>query len=102
MARRHSSAERLDHRARSARLGFRLDKSTKAMVERAAYLERRSVTDFCLTALGDAARKSLARHQTLVLSERDRTVFFDALIHPPKAPSRLRRAVRAERERIAR
>jgi uncharacterized protein (DUF1778 family) len=102
MARRNASAEKLEHRARGARLGFRVDRSTKAMVERAAYLERRSVTDFCLTALGDAAQKSIARHETLVLSERDRAVFFDALIHPPKSPSRLKRAVKAERERIER
>jgi uncharacterized protein (DUF1778 family) len=102
MAGKRASAEKLDHRARGARLGFRLDRSTKSMVERAAYLERRSVTDFCLTALGVAAQQSIARHETLVLSERERAVYFEALIHPRKPPSRLKRAVKAERERIER
>jgi uncharacterized protein (DUF1778 family) len=36
-----------------------------------------------------------------VLSERDRDVFFDALVHPPKANARLKRAFRSARERIA-
>ena len=73
----------------------------KEMVARAAGLERRGLTDFCLTALSEAARQTIARHQTLVLSARDRQAFFDALIHPPKANARLQRAFKGERERIA-
>jgi len=90
-----------ERRAREARLGFRVDDRTKEMVERAAKLERRSLTDFCLTALADAARAALARHETLTLTARDRQIFFDALINPPRPNARLRRAFKAERERIA-
>ena len=89
-----------ERRVREARLGFRVDNRTKKMVERAAKLERRSLTDFCLTALSEAARQTLARHQTLFLSERDRRIFFDTLIHPPKPNARLKRAFKLERERI--
>lgn len=91
---------RKERRAREARLGFRVDDRTKEMVERAAGLERRSLTDFCLTALSEAARQTIARRQTLALSARDRQAFFDAL-HPSKANARLWRAFKAERERIA-
>lgn len=87
-------------RARGARLGFRVDASTKALVERAARSERRSLTDFCLAALADAARTSLERNRTLHLSEADRAGFFDALMHPPKPHARLRRALRRARVRI--
>ncbi len=97
---RNASATK-ERRAREARLGFRVDGRTKEMVERAARLERRSLTDFCLTALAGAAREALARHETLALSERDRQIFFDALIHPPRPNARLRRAFKAERARIA-
>ncbi|HWA88609.1 MAG TPA: DUF1778 domain-containing protein [Rhizomicrobium sp.] len=90
-----------ERRAREARLGFRVDDRTKQMVERAAKLERRSLTDFCLTALADAAREALARHETLELSQRDRQTFFEALVHPPRPNARLRRAFKAERGRIA-
>ena len=87
-------------RARSSRLGFRVDAQTKKLVERAAALERRSLTDFCLTALTEATQATISRHETLLLSERDRQVFFDALVHPPKPNARLRRAFRSARERI--
>ena len=90
-----------ERRVREARLGFRVDDRTKEMVERAAELERRSLTDFCLTVLTEAARKAIARHQTLILSDRDRRAFFDALINPPKSNPRLKRAFKAERKRIA-
>lgn len=102
MGSKSSSVRKVDHRARSARLGFRVDKSTKNLVERAAYLERQTLTDYCLHVLGDAAKRSIARHENLVLSERDRSLFFDLLVHPPKASARLKRAVKAERERIER
>lgn len=87
-------------RARSSRLGFRVDTQTKKLVERAAALERRSLTDFCLTALTEATQATISRHETLLLSERDRQVFFDALVHPPKPNVRLRRAFRIAKERI--
>jgi uncharacterized protein (DUF1778 family) len=92
----------VERRVRGARLGFRVDATTKRLVERAARLERRKVTDFCLTALTDAARKTLERHESLSLSEADRAAFFDALVHPPKPNARLRRALRAEESRIGR
>jgi len=90
-----------ERRARDARLGFRVDDRTKKIVERAAELERRSLTDFCLTALTEAARKTIAQHETLVFSERDRQVFFNALINPPKPHPRLKRAFKTEQKRIA-
>ena len=88
-------------RGRGARLGFRVDGRTKSLVERAAELERRSLTDYCLTALTEAAERTIARRETLVLSERDRQVFFETLINPPKVSQRLKRAAQAARRRIA-
>jgi uncharacterized protein (DUF1778 family) len=38
--------------------------------------------------------------QSLLLSERDRAAFFEALVHPPKANERLERAFRSARERV--
>jgi len=89
-----------ERRSRPARLGFRVDHETKQMVERAAALERRSVTDFCLTALADATQATIARHETLVLSERDREIFFDTLMNPPELNERLKRAFKAASERV--
>ena len=93
-------AQTAERRARAHRLGFRVDAETKRQVERAAALERRSLTEFCLAALAEAARATFLRHESLVLSERDRAAFFDALAHPPKPNARLRRAFRSAEERV--
>jgi uncharacterized protein (DUF1778 family) len=100
MPRTSSLANSEKRRARSSRLGFRVDERTKKRVEKAAALERRSLTDFCLTALTQATEAAIARHESIVLSERDRQQFFDVLINPPKPNARLKRAFRSARERI--
>ena len=66
----------------------------------AAYLVRRKVSDFCVTALTDTARRTIAEHEALALSDRDRATFFDALIDPPKPSERLRRALAEHKRRI--
>jgi uncharacterized protein (DUF1778 family) len=96
-----SNTAHVEVRSRGARLGFRVDAKTKSLVERAARLERRSLTDFCLTALTTAAASAIQKHSSLALSEADRAAFFDALVYPPKPNARLRRALRRERDRIA-
>jgi uncharacterized protein (DUF1778 family) len=87
--------------SRGERLGFRLDEDTKNLIERAAYLSRRKVSDFCVTALIDTARRTIAEQETLSLSERDRMAFFDALVRPPKPSERLARAMAEHKRRVA-
>jgi uncharacterized protein (DUF1778 family) len=91
-----------EHRLREERLGFRVDEPTRALIERAAQLERRKLTDFCMTALTDAARRTIAEHEAIVLSERDRVVFFDTLVNPPAPNERFRRAFTEHKRRVVR
>jgi uncharacterized protein (DUF1778 family) len=86
---------------RVERLGFRLDEETKGLIERAAYLSRRKVSDFCVTALAETARRTIAEHESLVLSDRDRQAFFEALINPPAPNRRLVRALADHQRRVA-
>ena len=99
MARKQTKAARIST-VRAERLGFRLDPETKGLIERAARLERRKLTDFCVTTLTNAARRTIAEHETLVLSERDRQAFFAALINPPEPNKRLVRALAEHKRRI--
>jgi uncharacterized protein (DUF1778 family) len=85
---------------RIERLGFRVDLQTKQLLERAAKLEHRKLTVFCVDALTDAARRTIARHDTLALSDRDRATFFSTLVNPPKPSRRLQRAFQTERRRV--
>jgi uncharacterized protein (DUF1778 family) len=96
------AAPKQDRRLREERLGFRVDEHTKALIERAAQLERRKLTDYCMTALTEAAQRTIAEHETLVLSERDRTVFFDTLVNPPAPNERLERAFAEHKRRVVR
>jgi len=101
MSRKQFAAASTAKTGRVERLGFRLDEETKDLIERAARLERRKVSDFCVTALADAARRAIAEHETLVLSERDRAAFFEALTHPPAPSAKLTRALAEHRRRVA-
>jgi uncharacterized protein (DUF1778 family) len=102
MPRAHAAKVEGRHRgSRAERLGFRLDRRTKGLIERAAKLEHRKLTDFCVSALSDAARRTIEQHQTVTLSDRDRAVFFEVLVNPPKPSERLDRAFAAERRRVA-
>lgn len=89
-----------ERRTRETRMGFRVDLETKKLVERAAAIERRSITDFCLTAITQASRDAIERSQTLVLTDRDQMIFFDTLMNPPEPNQRLRRAFLAAEGRI--
>jgi uncharacterized protein (DUF1778 family) len=84
------------------RLGFRVDEPTKALIKRAATLERRKLTDFCMTALAEAARRTISEHETIVLSPQDRAAFFEALVNPPGLSERLERAFAEHRRRVPR
>ncbi len=86
---------------RLERLGFRLDRQTKHLIERAAMLEQRKLTVFCVAALTDAARRTVAQHEAIALSERDRAAFFSVLVNPPRPSKRLQRAFQMERRHLA-
>lgn len=100
MPRRSAKTEqKSSHRVE--RLGFRLDEETKKLIERAAHVSRRKVSDFCVTALAETARRTIAEHETLTLSANDRKIFFEALINPPEPSARLARALAEHKRRIA-
>jgi uncharacterized protein (DUF1778 family) len=96
------AATKQDRRVREERLGFRIDAPTKALIERAAQLERRKLTDFCMTALTEASRRTIADHETVVLSKSDRAVFFETLVNPPASDERLERAFAERKRRVVR
>lgn len=85
-------------RARAERLEARVTAEQKGLIERAAALQGRTVTDFVLTSVQDAARRAIQEHQRLDLSVRDSEAFIEALLHPKPVNDRLRETVRRYRE----
>ncbi len=53
-----------------------------------------------MTALTEAARRTIAEHETLFLSDRDRAVFFDALVSPLAPSERLQRGFAEHKRRV--
>jgi uncharacterized protein (DUF1778 family) len=86
-------------RTRAERLEARITAEQKSLIERAAALQGRTVTDFVLTSVQDAARRAIEEHNQLALSVRDSEAFVDALLNPKPVNDRLRDTVRRYRER---
>ena len=93
-----STASKQTHvRLRAQRLETRVTVEQKSLIERAAALQGRTVTDFVLTSVQDAARRAIEEHQQLELSVRDSKTFVEALLKPKPVNDRLRQTVRRYR-----
>jgi uncharacterized protein (DUF1778 family) len=86
-------------RPQAERLETRVTAEQKSLIERAAALRGRSVTDFVLTSVLDAARHAIEEHDQFALSVRDSEAFVDALLNPQPINDRLRDTARRYRER---
>ncbi|RVU15482.1 DUF1778 domain-containing protein [Methylobacterium oryzihabitans] len=77
-------------RRRAERLEARVTAEQKALIEHAAALEGRSITDFVLTSVQDAAKRAIAEHEVIRLSVRDSRAFVEALLNPREPSARMR------------
>ena len=85
--------------SRSERLEARISKTQKALFVRAATLQGRSLTDFMIASVQEAAERALRAHDVLTLSERDRKIFVEALVKPAAPGKALRQAVKHYKHR---
>jgi uncharacterized protein (DUF1778 family) len=56
------------------------------------------LTDFIINAVQEKANAIILEHNTILASEKDSELFFDALMHPPGPNQKLRDA--AERYKV--
>ena len=94
-----TNATSKSNRARVQRLEARMTGEQKSLIERAAALQGRTVTDFVLTSVQEAARRTIEEQQRLALSVRDSEAFVAALLDPTAVNERLRDTVRRYREK---
>lgn len=93
---------RKTRRQRSERVEARVTPEQKKLLERAAALEGRTVTDFVLSSAQAAAAETISRHELLELTPDDQEAFVAALLKPPQPNEALRAAAsrfRASQER---
>lgn len=79
---------------KTARLEARISVDEKKLFQQAAALQGQSMTEFLVSCVHDAAKRTVQEHELLELSVRDRKVFVAALLKSPAPGKRLRKAAR--------
>ncbi len=77
---------------RAARLEARISPQTKALLQKAADLEGRTLTDFVVASVQAAAYRVIEQHQTLKLNIEDSEAFVNAILNPSKPNEALKSA----------
>ena len=89
------------HPTSPARLEARISQETKALVQKAADLEGRTLTDFVVASVQAAACKVIENHQILKLSFEDSEAFVDAILNPSKPNDALKLAALRYKQTIS-
>jgi uncharacterized protein (DUF1778 family) len=81
----------------SGRIELRIKPEDKALLTRAAAIERLDLTGFILRTVLPAAEKIIGKAERVELSERDSKRVLDLLENPPAPSAKLLRAAEARR-----
>lgn len=85
----------------TARLEARISPDLHSMLKRAAELQGRTMTDFVVSAVQDAAQHAIERAEVVRLSLTDQQSFAQAMLSPPAPAPALKRAF-ARRQKLLR
>jgi uncharacterized protein (DUF1778 family) len=85
-------------RIESGRIELRIRPEDKALLSRAAAIERLDLTGFILRTVIPAAEKIIGKSERVELSERDNKRVLDLLENPPPPSAKLLRAAKARRK----
>lgn len=84
--------------ASTARLEARISTDLHATLKRAAEIQGRTMTDFVIAAVQEAAQKAIEQAEFIRLTVADQEAFAKALIAPPKPVAALKRAFSRRRK----
>jgi uncharacterized protein (DUF1778 family) len=91
MARRSTAASSPAKR-RDERLEARISRDQKALFQRAAALQGRTLTDFVVASVHDAAIRAIEEMRTIRLNVEESRAFAEALLNPREPTARLKAA----------
>ena len=86
--------------AKTYRFDARLNEDQKLLIQRAADLEGRTMTDFVLHSAESAAERTIENRAMLVLTARETEAFADSILNPAGPGPVLRGAAREYRDKI--
>ncbi|MCM0610755.1 MAG: DUF1778 domain-containing protein [Ideonella sp. WA131b] len=85
---------------RNARLEARVSAAQKGLLQQAAALSGRTLSEFVVASAQDAARRVIAEHESIRLSREEQLAFVQTLLNPPEPNARLQRAAKAYRQNL--
>ena len=85
---------------RAARLEARMTMEQKVLLQHAATLSGRTLSEFVLASAHEAAARVIQEHETIRLSRSEQVAFVTALLEPRAPSARLRKAAAKYRQRM--
>ncbi len=82
---------------KAERLEARLSYSQKELIQHAADLLGRTLTDFVITSSQETAKRVIREHEIVTLTARESRSFVDALSNPPEPNAALKKAAKRYR-----
>ncbi len=89
-----------DAKTRAARLEARMTTEQKALLQRAAALSGRTLSEFVLASAQEAASRVIREHEIIRLSRTEQVTFVTALLKPRAPNARLREAAAKYRQQM--
>jgi len=89
-------------KAKAYRFDARLNEEQKVLIQKAADLEGRTMTDFVLHSAEAAAERTIEERAMLILSARQTEAFVDAVLSPAEPGPVLRAAARHYKKTVRR
>lgn len=87
-------------KSRAYRFDARLDEDQKTLIQKAADLEGRTMTDFVLHSAELAAERTIQERSMVILSARETEAFVNAILSPREPGPALRTAAQAYRNTL--
>ncbi len=85
-----------------ARFDTRLTKSQKEFFELAAKISGfKSLSEFVIHSTQQVANSIVEKHNAILATEKDRNVFFDTLVNPPKPNKSLKEAAKNYQKQVS-
>src|SRR5258708_37178853 len=97
---RERSKKRKPLKSKVYRFDARLNEEQKILIQRAADLEGRTMTDFVLHSAETAAERAIKERAILILCARETEAFVDAILNPAEPGAVLRAAARQYKQTV--
>ena len=95
-----STTPEVADKSRGARLEARISVQQKIVLQQAATLSGRTLSEFVVASAQEAASRIIQEHETIRLGRAEQIAFVGALLDPPPPNARLRKAAATYRKQL--